>query len=81
MMELNTAMAEKKRYEKSEEPEEIDETDTDSNMQREQKESKKKKKLVITTRELLPDRAPRIASQPESKKIVLIQVSLKYGSG
>jgi hypothetical protein len=48
MMELNTAMAEKKRYEKSEEPKEIDETNTDSNMQREQKESKKKKKLVIT---------------------------------
>ena len=44
------AMVKEKRYEKSEEPEEIDETHTDRNMQHEQEESKKK--LVITRRQV-----------------------------
>ena len=49
-MELNMAMVKEKRYEKSEEPEEINETHADRNMQHEQEELKKK--LVITRRQV-----------------------------
>ena len=48
-MELNMATVEEKKYEKSEEPDEIDEAYTDRNMQHEKK--KYEKKLVTTRRQ------------------------------
>jgi hypothetical protein len=50
MMELNMATVEEKKYEKSEEPDEIDETNTDKTIQHEKEEHKKK--LVITRRQV-----------------------------
>jgi hypothetical protein len=44
-MEQNMAMVKEKRYEKSEEPEEIDKTHTDRNMQHKQEESKKRRQV------------------------------------
>jgi hypothetical protein len=68
-MELNMAMVKEKRYEKSEEPEEIDETHADRNMQHEQEELKKK--LVITRRQVCDMNAiKRPGSALDAHKII-----------
>ena len=61
MMELNTAMAKEKRYEKSEEPEEIDDTHT------EQEKVEPKKKLETTRGQVCElDKARTTVKRPRS---------------
>ena len=65
MMELNMAMVKEKKYEKSEEPNEIDEPHADRNMKYEQEELKKK--LVITQRQVCDkDRIRNAVKRPGS---------------